>query len=300
MKVLMLGGDEKILLPGTEASRRFALQQQVADITPIIVSVRTVGKVLSISEPYDVVTPQDPFWRGILALWVAWRTGAKLSVQVHAEIEAQPWYKRLLAGLVLKRATSIRVVSHKLKKLLESQGINVPIHVLPVYVDVERFRNIVREPHQQKTILWIGRLEEEKNPLFALSVFNDVRSVGINANLIFVGDGSLLEKLKQNAEGLPVEFPGWGDPLKYFTQADVVLSTSHHESWGASIVEALAAGVPVVAPDVGIAKEAGAIVVPRSELSHAIIKVLKDGKRGTLHLTLPNAEEWAAKWKDSL
>jgi hypothetical protein len=60
---------------------------------------------------------------------------------------------------------------------------------------------------------------------------------------------------------------------------DVVLGTlaSPGESWGASIVEALAE-VPGVAPDVGIAKEAGAIVVTRQDLAGTLCDVAKIGQ----------------------
>lgn len=66
-------------------------------------------------------------------------------------------------------------------------------------------------------------------------------------------------------------------PAVFLETADVVLCTSLYESWGASIVEALAAGVPVVAPDVGVAKEAGATVVPRAQLAEAVVRVLEEG-----------------------
>ena len=98
----------------------------------------------------------------------------------------------------------------------------------------------------------------------------------------------------------PIEFPGWQDPKSYLQISDVVLCTSRHESWGASIIEALAAGVPVVSLDVGIAKEAGAIVVARADLAAAICDVLRTGKRGKLLLIMPSREEWAKHWRETL
>lgn len=82
--------------------------------------------------------------------------------------------------------------------------------------------------------------------------------------------------------------------------ADVVVCTSKHESWGASIVEALAAGVPVVAPDVGVAREAGAILADRTELSQKVIEVLQKPVHGKLTLELRGPEAWAHAWKESL
>ena len=62
----------------------------------------------------------------------------------------------------------------------------------------------------------------------------------------------------------------------------------------------LARGVTVVAPDVGVAKEAGAIVVPRSELAEATIRVLQTGERGMLKMRLLTAEVWTREWRESL
>lgn len=115
-----------------------------------------------------------------------------------------------------------------------------------------------------------------------------------------LGNGSLEVALKSATKRLAVEFSGWQDPAVYLPIADVVLSTSKHESWGASIVEALAAGVPVVAPDVCIAREAGASVVPRTELAKAVIEALHSNARGVLALPLLSKDEWARAWVQTL
>jgi glycosyltransferase involved in cell wall biosynthesis len=83
-------------------------------------------------------------------------------------------------------------------------------------------------------------------------------------------------------------------------EADVVISTSNHESYGASIVEALAAGVPVVSPEYGIAKEAGAITVEKSRIGEAVVRVLSENQRGNLKLKIFSAGEWAEAWRETL
>ncbi len=115
-----------------------------------------------------------------------------------------------------------------------------------------------------------------------------------------LGAGTLESTLRKAATGLLVDFPGWKDPAEYLPTTDVVLCTSRYESWGASIVEALAAGAPVVAPDVGIAREAGAFIVDRTSLAEKVAEILEQGTRGTLRLNLPSAEEWARRWKETL
>ncbi len=304
MKVLMVSGDRHLLEPGTPAYERLQLQRAQVDWLDVFVwpQVHSWIKILTAAKEnnYDVVTAQDPFWRGLLAWWAVRRTGARLNIQVHTDLEAQPFVRRILARIVLRHADSIRVVSEKIKIQVEHMGVHAPVRVLPVFIAIDQFRTIRRQSSGRPTILWMGRFEAEKDPLTAIGVLSRVRSTIIDARLVMLGTGGMEQELRQKAQGLPIEFPGWQDPRQYLKTADVVLSTSFHESWGASIVEALASGAPVVALDVGVAKEAGAIVVPKSELASAVIDVLRSSTRGVLKLQLPSAAEWATRWKETL
>ncbi len=296
MKVLVITGDTKFG-PGHE---RYELQRSVVDELRIVYWGR--GNLWPSIPPgqFDVVTVQDPFWRGLFGWWVSKRINAKFNVQVHTDLSVYTGMRRMLARIVLRHADSIRVVSNKIKSQVERVGVRASVSVLPVYVDVSKFSTVVRRDHVSKNILWIGRFEEEKNPLQAIEVLKDVLKVEPAAKLIMLGKGSLERQMRAKATHLPIELPGWQDPARFLDTADVVLSTSVHESWGASIVEALAAGVPVVAPDVGSAKEAGAIVMPRNKLAEGVVTVLKEGAKGALLLKMPAKEEWAQKWKESL
>ena len=290
MKVLMITGDGQFG-PGHP---RYDLQKSAVDKLAVVYLGRSAPWPKIPAGRFDVVTAQDPFWRGLFAWVIARRTGAKFNVQVHTSVLT------MLGKFVLRRADSVRVVSEKIKQQVERAGVTAPVHVLPIYIEISKFKTIVRHPSKSdlldKTILWIGRFEDEKDPLLALEVLKQVPG----AKLIMLGKGSLEATLRDTSAGLPVEFLGWRDPAPYLAAADVVLCTSKHESWGASIIEALAAGVPVVAPDVGVAREAGATVVTREKLAETVVDVLKSGQRGTLTLQLPSAEEWAKRWKETL
>lgn len=304
MKVLMISGDKNILVTGSEAHTRIELQRSQDDQLDVFVwpQVHSFSEIFTSAKKnkYDVVTSQDPFWRGFIAWRIARRNGAKLNLQIHTDLSAQSFGRSLLANFLLRRADSVRVVSEKIRKQIQSIGIRVPIYVLPIYVDISRFQNLISEPHSQKIILWVGRFEKEKDPLYAIQVLEKVRARDIDAKLIMLGSGSLEASIQKQACNLPVELPGWQDTKQYLQIADVVLCTSKHESYGASIIEALSAGVPVVAPDVGIAKEAGAIIVPVSELGDVVISVLNSDQRGVLKISLLSADEWAKRWRETL
>lgn len=296
----MITGDRNIFTPGTSAEARFALQRgAVEELRAVYWGPDSWCPPIS-EDAVDVVTAQDPFWRGLFALWVARRKKAALNVQVHTDLAAYGWLRRALARHVLQSADTVRVVSNKIKQQVERMGVRGRISVLPIYVDLARFRGLEHRPQQQKTILWVGRFESEKDPARAIGVLREVREAGIDASLIMLGAGSLEQELRALAEGLPVEFPGWQDPVTYVAMADVVLSTSKHESFGAGIIEALAAGVPAVGPDVGLLREAGASIADWSELGARTIEALRRSARGELKLTLPDAQEWTEAWANTL
>lgn len=278
---------------------RFELQKEAVEALEVLFVGRGSMWPRLPAGAFDVVTTQDPFWRGLFGWYAARRTKAKLNVQVHTDLAVQPFIKHVLGQIVLRHADSVRVVSEKIKQQVVAHAAHAKVFMLPVFVELDTFKKVVREAHDTPTVLWLGRFEKEKDPLYALEVFAQVQK-HVDAKLIMLGRGSLESALKREAQGLPVEFPGWQEPVPYMELADVVLSTSQHESWGASIIEALAAGVPVVAPDVGVAREAGAIVAPRNELVQEVIKVLQSKAHGTLALTLPSRDEWKAAWRKSL
>lgn len=301
MKVLMITADRGLLKEGSNAWERLQLQRNAVTQLDVVYFGRgALLNVLSIRGTYDVVTAQDPLWRGLVAWCVAKKVHAKFNVQVHMDLSTLSLIRHILAQIILRYADSVRVVSEKIKVQVEKMEVKAKISVLPVFVDVQRFHSVARREHAGKNILWMGRFEGEKNPLQAIAVLKEVLKTVPDARLVMLGAGDMKEQIAENGVGLPVDLPGWQDPIEYLEVADVVVCTSKYESWGASIVEALASGVPVVAPDVGIANEAGAIVVSREKLAEAVIEVLKSGERGVLKLSLLPAEAWAVQWRQTL
>jgi glycosyltransferase involved in cell wall biosynthesis len=296
MKVLVITGDETFK-PGHP---RYDLQRSaVEELTCVYWGRGNMWPKIPEGQ-FDVVTSQDPFLRGLFAWQIARRKKAKFNVQVHADLDAQGLLRHMLAQIVFRHADTVRVVSQKGRGQVERFGVKAKITMLPVFVDVSAFTAVSRQSHEGKHIVWIGRFEQEKDPLFAIEILREVLESIPDAHLTMLGAGSMEESLKSAAQNLPVTFPGWQDPKRYLAEADVALSTSPAESYGASIVEALAAGVPVVAPDVGIAREAGAIVVPCEKLVEAVIDSLHARVRGQLKLPILTKEEWVQEWKKSL
>lgn len=261
----------------------------------------------------EVITAQDPFETGLAALFIAWKLSVPLHVQVHTDFTS-PSYRRhsLLnrirysaAWFVLRRAARVRVILARTKDDLEAKGIAAPITVLPIFVDTARFASVPREKHPRWKIdaLYIGRLESEKNPCLALDCIAAARRAGHDIGLTIVGEGSEKESLARTAREMKlearVEFMGERRDIRpYLAKADVVLVPSRYEGYGLVIVEALAAGVPVIATDVGIAREAGAIVAAARDFPDALVEWIANGPRNASLAAYPYAseEEYVRAW----
>lgn len=255
----------------------------------------------------DVVTAQDPFEAGLIALVIARIRGVPLHVQIHTDFLAPEFIRgslvnrmrRLVARIVLSRAQGIRVVSQRIKDSLQTK--NYTLHtvpsVLPIFVDTAALAKVQRlkHPRFKISLLVMGRLELEKGVVHAIRALKHVRDLGHDAGLTILGDGSLRESLYTEVRSLGLErfvdFKGFQrDVRSFLAEADIVLVPSDYEGYGLSIVTALAAGVPVLATDVGIAREAGAIVVAKNRFAEALREWIERGPRtASLALALPES-----------
>jgi len=308
----MITGDKNIFKEGTSARERFLLQQaQVDDLRAIYWGLDSLA--IPSAKGFDVVTAQDPVWRGLVARRAARKAGAKLQIQIHTDLfspEVASWARWIALHGVLPYADTIRVVSEKAKRQLLERGVTAPISVLPIFVDTEKARAAPAADKSSftqfsKIILVVARLEPEKEVGTAIRIMQKVLAAEPKAGMLIAGSGSKLEALRRLARDLSIEknviFLGFKDDLYgLYKIADCLLVTSRFESFGASIVEALAAGCPVVAPDVGVAKEAGANVVERAALAAEAVRVLQNNERGELRLSLLTKEAWAQQWKNTL
>jgi len=242
----------------------------------------------------DAVTTQDPFETGLIALFVAHRLKVPLHVQVHTDFTAREfahhsflnWVRQRIAWYVLKRAARIRVILERTAQDIRARGVKAPVTVLPIFVDAIRFSTIPRMKHPRWKIalLVVGRFEKEKRFELAIDALSAARAKGHDVGLTLVGEERERGTYYRHAQRLRVadrvEIVGWHNDLsKFYSEADIVLVTSRYEGYGLVIVEALSAGIPVLSTDVGVAREAGAIVVPAKEFSRSLVQWIENGPR---------------------
>jgi glycosyltransferase involved in cell wall biosynthesis len=103
----------------------------------------------------------------------------------------------------------------------------------------------------------VGRLEPEKGYDVAIRALRDIPE----ATLVLVGDGSERERLEALARELGladrVELTGWSDEARrYLPGFDAFVLPSRQEGFPLAVIEAMLAGLPVIAADVGSVGEA--------------------------------------------
>ncbi|AGK56629.1 group 1 glycosyl transferase [Hyphomicrobium denitrificans 1NES1] len=184
-----------------------------------------------------------------------------------------------------------RTVEQEFKQL----GIGMPARsaVLPNAVDVADILADARRLREMRsdlrpTIAMVSRLDVIKDHATLLEAFAIVRRDMPSAQLWIVGDGALRGNLEAQARSLGIaestSFLGnQTDVARLLGQVDVfAFSTTRDEGFGIVLIEAMAAGIPVVASDVAACREvladgeAGILVSPSDPvaLASAISRVL--------------------------
>jgi glycosyltransferase involved in cell wall biosynthesis len=121
---------------------------------------------------------------------------------------------------------------------------------------VTRAREALGLPSEGLAVGFIGRLVSIKQPLDLVDAFARLSAAEDAAVLLIVGDGELKSRVEQEvrSRGLTdrVVFAGWrSDLANVYAAIDIVALTSRNEGTPVTLIEAMAAGCPVVATDVG-------------------------------------------------
>lgn len=103
-------------------------------------------------------------------------------------------------------------------------------------------------------VLFAGRLACQKNPLFAIDVFNAYRKINENSHLTMIGKGDLAPKVQERIDQLQLHdyitlIPESNEMARHYREADVFLLPSHFEGLGIVLIEAQACGTKCLTSD---------------------------------------------------
>jgi glycosyltransferase involved in cell wall biosynthesis len=233
---------------------------------------------------------------GALTALARGKTGPPpLVVTLHNALVAQgavaAAYARL-ERIVAHRADAVLGVSADLEASQRALGARLVGHAVVAAPDPRPLR---RTPAQTREVLGVGpdeqlvvsvaRLTEQKGLPLLLDAVAGLAVDGLRPRVVVAGDGPAKAVLQQRIddERLPVTLAGWRDDIpELLSAADVAVSSAVWEGQPIWVQEALAAGCPIVATDVGgTAEVAGsaAVLVPAGDsaaLTRALSGLLRD------------------------
>jgi phosphatidyl-myo-inositol alpha-mannosyltransferase len=159
----------------------------------------------------------------------------------------QRYLDRLDAAVAVSRACIDAVSRH----------LEADFRVIPNGVDVETFgkgRRLARFDDGKLNVLWVGRAEPRNGLDMMLAIFSELRR-SVEARLLVVGDGPLLPRYQAmvpRALAGDVVFAGkvLRERPDWYASADVYCATTTIASFGVTLLEAMAAGRPILASDI--------------------------------------------------
>jgi glycosyltransferase involved in cell wall biosynthesis len=164
---------------------------------------------------------------------------------------------------ILRRLTSHRISAHVAVGFTVAREVEQLLRlrngvVRTIYNGVPSGRLARSEPRGDgATVMSLGRLEHQKG----FDVLLDALAQVPTGRLLLVGDGRQRRALEERAHSLGladrVRLTGWVEnPRTLMAEVDVFALPSRFEGFPLSVVEAMLAGLPVVAADVGSVREA--------------------------------------------
>ncbi len=222
----------------------------------------------------DIFHAQHPLLLGGVALRAARRAGRPLVFTYHTHYEHYAHYVpgpvRLVAALAVRQAVAfanradlVVVPAPSLTCRLRALGVRAPLHVVPTGVAIPPELAPDRRRHLRQELgaaeggplcLTVGRLAREKNLPILLAAFALVRRQLPAARFALVGDGDERSSLQTECQRLglarAVCFVGalpHETVHEVYQAADLFLFGSTSETQGLAALEALAAGLPVIA-----------------------------------------------------
>jgi glycosyltransferase involved in cell wall biosynthesis len=170
---------------------------------------------------------------------------------------------RLIAPLrrnVLREACAVVANSPNLARLSELID-PFPVRIIPNGVDADYFlpgSSRERGGRQLFRILFVGRLQAQKNVALLLRAIAGMRSEAATWHLDVVGDGPERVELERQAGALglsdDVTWHGWRskeETAGLYRNSDCFVNPSIYEGMPNTVLEAMASGLPVIASDVG-------------------------------------------------
>jgi len=225
----------------------------------------------------DIIHLHHPFWLGSLGLFLAHRLKKPSVYNYHTRLEhyahfvplPTPLFRNLISHFLIRRFANrcdgVIVPTGASEEYLRIIGVKTDIYIQPTGIDYERFQKVdsadteqLREKFgigHEPVMVSVSRLSKEKNIDFMLEALAALRKQYEKPfTFLMIGDGNEHARLQARLDELQltdrVIFTGTVEQDKlpvYYRLADIFIFASRTETQGMVILEAMAAGLPVVA-----------------------------------------------------
>jgi alpha-1,6-mannosyltransferase len=161
------------------------------------------------------------------------------------------------AAALYSRFDEVYALNSKVKGKLEAMGAQ-SVHLLPLGVDHRKFGPAKPDPAfryslgvgpGEPLLVYVGRLDREKRVMTVFEAFR-LLPAEMRAHLLLIGEGKSRNKLIARSDGMRVHLPGYEKDRRQLAVAlassDIYVSGMPYETFGISVIEAQAAGLPIV------------------------------------------------------
>lgn len=173
------------------------------------------------------------------------------------------WMERLSALISSRIITLSEALRTELSEVYSIAPKN-KIEVIPLGLDLQSFTRLEKGHFRQQwnlpadapLVAVVGRLVPIKNHLLFLQAAKLVHDRRPDVRFLIVGDGELRQDIEQQIRAWDfqkvITITGWiQDMTPVYSNVSLVTITSDNEGTPVSLIEAIAAGIPVVSTDVG-------------------------------------------------
>lgn len=235
-----------------------------------------IGRAVRAFRP-DLIHLHHPFWLGSLGLFLAHRLRVPTVFTYHTRLEHYAHFvplpgmlfRNLISHALIKRfankCDAVIVPTYSAEEYLRMIGVRTPVFVQPTGIEYQRFQAVTPQQTaalkaslgigEERVLISVSRLSNEKNIDFLIDAIASLRQWTERPfRVLLIGDGHQRERLQKRIDelnlgphfrllgGVPPE-----EMAVYYRLGDLFLFASKSETQGMVILEAMAAGLPVVA-----------------------------------------------------
>ncbi|MGM0481512.1 MAG: glycosyltransferase [Pseudomonadota bacterium] len=225
----------------------------------------------------EIIHAHHPFWIGSLGVYMARRLKVPVVYTYHTRLEHYAHFvflpgslfRNIIAHFLVRRfankCDSVIVPTQATEEYLRMIGVTSAIYIQPTGIEFEHFKQVdeaaVQQLKQQQNItdetvfVSVARLSNEKNIDFIIEALAQLKKQTEKPfRFLMIGDGHQRQRLQNKINELQLQeqvtLVGAVPPhemANWYQLGDAFLFASQSETQGMVILEAMAAGLPVVA-----------------------------------------------------